>query len=129
MQKIKKDTIIRPLPSWELIKEHEKYWMISLPESFLKFIKENNGVEVQACSFTCNNRVYALERFLCILDDIEHHPKGMYDIDVVFSQIGERLTDNEDLLGAELLPIAIVFAGDFLCLDFRADKNNPSVCL
>lgn len=66
---------------------------------------------------------------MCILDDIENNSKGNYDIDVVFSQIGERLTDNEDLLGAEVLPIASVFGGDFVCLDFRTDKNNPSVCL
>lgn len=66
---------------------------------------------------------------MCILDDIENNSKGNYDIDVVFSQIGERLTDNEDLLGAEVLPIASVFGGDFVCLDFRTDKNNPSVCV
>jgi len=127
--KIKKNTIVRPLPSEGLIKNHEKYWRLSLPNSFLEFIKENNGVEVEEATFECNNRSYALERFLCILEDIENHPKGIYDIDVVFSQIGERLTDNEDLLGAEVLPIASVFAGDFVCLDYRIDKDNPSVCV
>ncbi|WP_137790922.1 SMI1/KNR4 family protein [Bacillus sp. E(2018)] len=127
--KIKQDTIVRPLPSEEMIKNHEKFWRISLPVSFLEFIKENNGVEVEEATIKCNNRDYAIERFLCVLDDIENHPKGIYDIDVVYSKIGERLTDNEDLLGAEVLPIASVFAGDYICLDFRKDKNNPSVCL
>ncbi|MCU7744059.1 SMI1/KNR4 family protein [Priestia sp. YIM B13446] len=127
--KIKRDTVVKPLPSAGLIKKHEKFWRLTLPNSFLNFIKENNGVKVEEATFECNNRGYALERFLCIVDDIENHPKGIYDIDVVFSQIGERLTDNEDLLGAEVLPIASVFAGDFVCLDFRTDKNNPSVCI
>ncbi len=27
------------------------------------------------------------------------------------------------------MPISSVFAGDFVCLDFRIDKNNPSVCI
>ena len=34
----------------------------------------------------------------------------------------ERLTSNEDLIGCELLPIAELFAGDYLCLDFT--KNT-----
>lgn len=127
--KIKQDTIVRPLPSEELIKKHENFWRLQLPGSFLDFIKVYNGAEVEGAIFECNNRSYAIERFLCILDDIENSPKGIYDIDVVFSQIEERLTDNEDLLGAEVLPIASIFAGDFVCLDFRENKKNPLVCV
>ncbi|WP_332651324.1 SMI1/KNR4 family protein [Lysinibacillus sp. 54212] len=127
--KIKQETIVKPLPSEELIKKHEKFWRLRLPESFLNFIKIYNGAEVEDATFECNSRSYAIERFLCMLDDIENNPKGIYDIDVVFSQIGERLTDNEDLLGAEVLPIAAVFAGDFVCLDFRYNKENPAVCV
>jgi SMI1-KNR4 cell-wall len=127
--KMKHDTIVRPLPSEELIKKHEKFWRLTLPEPFVNFVKLYNGIEVEEAIFECNNRGYAIERFLCILDDIENNPKGIYDIDVVFSQIGERLTENEDLIGAEVLPIASVFAGDFVCLDFRNNKANPSVCV
>ncbi|KEZ52455.1 SMI1/KNR4 family protein [Metabacillus indicus] len=127
--KIKHNTIVKPLPTDELIKKHEKFWRLKLPESFLRFIKENNGAEIDDGTFEYSNRGYAVERFLCMLDDIEDNPNGIYDIDVVFTQIGERLTDNEDLLGAEVLPIASIFAGDFVCLDYRADKNNPSVCI
>ncbi|RVT63862.1 SMI1/KNR4 family protein [Niallia taxi] len=127
--KMKHDTIVTPLPSEELIKKHEKFWRLRLPEPFVNFVKLYNGIEVEEATFECNNRGYAIERFLCILDDIENNTKGIYDIDVVFSQIGERLTDNEDLVGAEVLPIASVFAGDFVCLDFRHNKENPSVCV
>ena len=127
--KIKQDTIVRPLPSEKLIKNHERFWRRQLPESFIDFIKVNNGVEVEKATFEYNKRSYVVERFLCILEDIENHPKGVYDIDVVFSQIGERLTDNEELIGADVLPIASTFEGDFLCLDFRTDQDNPSVCI
>lgn len=126
---IKKDSIVTPLPSDDLIKEYESFWRLDLPLSYLTFIKEYNGVEVEDAVFLCNNREYVIERFLCMIDDIESHPKGHYDIDVVLSQIGERLTDNDDLLGAEVLPIANVFAGDMVCLDFRRNKQNPSVCV
>lgn len=44
--KIKQDTIVRPLPSEKLIKNHERFWRRQLPESFIDFIKVNNGVEV-----------------------------------------------------------------------------------
>ena len=127
--KIKHNTIVKPLPSEELIKKHESFWRLKLPDTFLDFIKMYNGVEVEGATFVCENRSYVIERFLCILDDIENNPQGIYDIDVVISQIEERLTDNEDLLGTEVLPIASLFAGDFVCLDFRENKESPSVCV
>lgn len=126
---IKQDTIVKPLPSEDLIKQHEKYWRLKLPESFLNFIKINNGAEVEEATFEYRSRIYAIERFLCMLDDIENNPNGIYDMDVVLSRIEERLNYNEDLLGAEVLPISAVFAGDFVCLDFRDDKENPAVCV
>ena len=127
--KIKHSTIVKPLPSEELIKKHENFWRLKLPGSFLDFIKVYNGAEVEAATFECNNRSYAIERFLCMQEDIENSSKGIYDIDVVFSQIEERLTEHKDLLGAEVLPIASMFAGDFVCLDFRGNKENPLVCV
>lgn len=29
------------------------------------------------------------------------------------------------MIGVDILPIAILFAGDFLCLDFCESRNNP----
>ncbi len=55
-------------------------------------------------------------------DDIN----GWYDIEVVLSQIDTRLTDNEDLVGANVIPFAALFTGDFVCLDF-SNGNNSSV--
>ena len=54
-------------------------------------------------------------------DDDEN---GWYDIEVVLSDIDTRLTDDEDLIGINVIPFAVLFAGDFLCLDFR---EIPSV--
>ncbi len=35
--KIKQDAIVRPFLSEELIRKHEKFWRLELPESFLNF--------------------------------------------------------------------------------------------
>lgn len=53
----------------------------------------------------------------------------MYDIDVTLTQIEDRLTDIEDLIGIDILPVAFLFAGDFVCLDYRDNRENPSVCV
>jgi len=47
-------------------------------------------------------------------------------MEVVLSQIDTRLTDDENLIGANVIPIAALFAGDFVCLDFR-NSETPSV--
>ncbi|WP_243459708.1 SMI1/KNR4 family protein [Metabacillus bambusae] len=39
------------------------------------------------------------------------------------------MTDIEDLIGADILPIAVLFAGDFVCLDFRDDREKPKVVI
>lgn len=127
--KIKGETIVKPLPTEMSVSKHEKYWRQTLPKSYVEFMNLNNGVVVEDATFQIGNREYMIERFLCMVDDIKEHPQAIYDIDVVLSQIEERLTDNEELLGAEVLPIAAVFAGDFVCLDFRNNTKEPAVCV
>lgn len=126
---IKGETIVYPLPGVELLEKREKKWRLSLPKDYKDFILKYNGSIPDTKSFTCNNRSYAISRFLCILENTKEDKYGWYDIGVVESQVGERLTDKEDLIGVEVLPIAELFAGDYLCLDFRKDKLNPSVCV
>ncbi|MGT8954557.1 SMI1/KNR4 family protein [Bacillus cereus] len=126
---IKKESIIYPLPSDSLILKKEEYWRVQLPVDYKNFIKVNNGGSPEKKSFVCNNHSYAVIRFLCILEAPENIEIGMFDIDVTWTQLDERLTDDGDLLGVALLPIAVLFAGDFLCLDFRESRNNPKVCV
>lgn len=123
------DSIIKPLPSDELIKKLENVWRIIFPQSYKDFIKINNGCVPFEKIINCNGRKYVVDRFLCILDSPEGHEFGVYDIDVILTQIEDRLTDNEDLVGVELLPIIQLFAGDYICLDFKNDKGKVTVCL
>ena len=126
---IRNETIILPLPTEELVVEKEKKWRLCLPVEYKEFIMKYNGGSPAKNSFDYNNHSYAIVRFLCILKNVRENNMGWYDISVVESQIGERLTENEDLIGIEVLPIAELFAGDYLCLDFRKDKVNPTICV
>ncbi|MBM7543289.1 SMI1/KNR4 family protein [Amphibacillus cookii] len=125
--KIEETSIILPLPNEKDIAKQEGYWRVKLPIEYKDFVSKYNGAIPVENLFTVNFHEYVIERFLCILEDSENNSMGMYDIDVVLSQIEERLTDNEDLVGVELLPIASLFGGDFLCFNFKDRKDNPSV--
>ncbi|MEK4289996.1 MULTISPECIES: SMI1/KNR4 family protein [Paenibacillus] len=127
--KIKKETIVYPLPSDQLLSKEEGFWRVELPLEYKEFIKINNGGAPEIRSFICNDHNYSISRFLCILENPTENEFGIFDIDATKSQLDERLIDDEDLLGVALLPIAVLFAGDFLCLDFRESRNNPKVCV
>ncbi|WP_260506015.1 SMI1/KNR4 family protein [Priestia aryabhattai] len=73
--------------------------------------------------------MYMIDRFLCILNITGERDDEYYDIGVVRTQLDERIVFDENLVGTELLPIAVLFAGDFVCLDYRGSRDNPSVCV
>ncbi|GGB56536.1 SMI1/KNR4 family protein [Virgibacillus dakarensis] len=126
---LKELSIITPLPDDELLLERERKCEISLPESYKKFIKEYSGAIPRTSSFPSNGHSYAIDRFLCILEETENHDLGVYDIDVTLTRIEERLTDNEDLTGVELLPIAIFFQV-IICGWISKNTNTyASVCI
>ena len=126
---IQENTVIQPIPDAELLAQKEKNWRLVLPADYRDFIVKYNGGIPNEKSFACSGHNYAITRFLCMLKNVQESPNGWYDISVVESQIGERLTDNEDLIGVEVLPIAELFAGDYVCLDYRTDKENPCICV
>lgn len=126
---IQENTIIQPIPSIELLAEKERKWRLVLPADYRDFIVNYNGGIPNEKSFERNGHNYAITRFLCMLKNVQESPNGCYDISVVESQIGERLTDHEDLIGVEILPIAELFAGDYVCLDYREDKAKPCICV
>lgn len=118
-----------PLPDETLIEKEEYMWKIKLPSDYRNFLMKSNGGTPNKQEFKYNNHVYMVKSFLCILHDSENSEYGFYDIDVVLTQIEDRLTSNEDLIGCELLPIAELFAGDYLCLDYSNNKDNPTICI
>lgn len=126
---IKDGSVIDPVPDDNLLSEKERKWRIKLPNAYKEFIKKNNGAIPIKDSFNCNHHNYVIERYLCILKVIGQSDDEFYDIGVVSTQLEERIVSDEDLIGVELLPIAVLFAGDFVCLDYRNDSEEPSVCV
>lgn len=125
----KDGSIIYPLPDNTLLYEREGKWRITLPETYKDLIKQNNGGIPTNNSFKCNNHNYTIDRFLCILKVTGERDDEYYDIGVVRTQLDERIVFDENLIGTELLPIAVLFAGDFVCLDYRNTVEEPTVCV
>jgi hypothetical protein len=113
----------------ERMEKVEKYSRVKFPDDYRDFIKKNNvGIPVTR-EFVFGNHAYAVDRFLGFVNEYKTSALGDYDIAVVLSQIDTRLTDNPDLIGDELIPKACLFAGDYGCLDFRDNTNEPNVCI
>ena len=125
----KDSSIVYPLPDNTLLSEKEGKWRINLPDTYKEFIKKYNGGTPIKDSFKCKNHIYAIDRFLCILKVTGERDDEYYDIGVVRTQLDERIVFDENLVGTELLPIAVLFAGDFVCLDYRNNAKEPIVCV
>lgn len=122
-----KNNSVLPIPSEERIKSFEDYCGVNLPIEFKEFLEKFNGAVPVTNVFSHNGREYVIERFLCLLDESQSDDvNSWYDIEVVLSQIDTRLTDDEESTGANIIPFASLFAGDFVCLDLR-DENTPYV--
>ncbi|MBY0117403.1 SMI1/KNR4 family protein [Paenibacillus sp. FSL L8-0435] len=122
-------SIIYPLPTDQVLSKEEGFWRVVLPSDYKEFVKINNRGIPERCYFSCNSHNYLITRFLCILEDPTDNGFGIFDIDATKSQLDERLIDDEDLIGVSLLPVAVLFSGDFICLDFRESRNSPNVCV
>ena len=122
-------SIIYPLPTDALLQEREVAWRVKLPDDYKEFIMRKNGFRLSKNLYALTNRSFLIERFLCILENTKENSLGMYDIDVVMSQLDERLFVHEDILGFELIPIVALFGGDFICLNYVEDSENPSICI
>ncbi len=123
------NTTILP-PTRMVLKEFTDEYEIRLPDDYIDFLNTGNCGVPKKQVFKHKGNEFLIERFLSITDYNESFPEtSHFDIRVVMAQIEDRLTDNEDLVGAEILPIAYLFAGDFVCLDFREDRNDPKIVL
>ena len=128
--KVKEESIIMPLPDDELIQSFEEYHEVELPEDYKEFLKKYSGAIPEERNFK-NKKGYTfvVERFLCLLEGpIKDQKNGEYDIGVVITQLDDRIVVDEDATGSCVIPIAALFSGNFLCLDFRKRKV-PSVAV
>lgn len=117
-------------PSPSRVNWFEKTYRLDLPADYVRFLETGNGGIPIANIFTVNGRERVLESFLCLLENPLTDPvNGWRDITVVLSQLDERLIDDETLIGMNVIPIALLFGGDFVCLDFRQYPTSPVVVI
>ena len=118
-------------PSDKRIRKFEEFYEMRFPKDYIAFIKQCNGCIPIDCTFVCGGHEYLIERFLCMLDDdmLNEIDEGCFDIGVVIASVDDRLSDDGNSTGLKLIPIADLFAGELVCLDFRKDMDHPEVCI
>lgn len=109
--------------SEERLSKIERFNRVVLPEEYKSFIRLNNGGEPDEKVLSTSENEFVVERFLSIIENPNESQYGDYDIAIVLTQLDDRLSNNLELLGNELIPIASLFGGDFICLNY---KNNET---
>ena len=119
-------SIVLPLPDDDYITRLERGYRIVLPEDYKEFLKSSGGGRpVGYQGFCGDGRRWAIDRFLCLTRDYRDNPLGMYDLDVTWSQLSDRMNEDPDGVGMFMVPVVVLFAGDFLCLDYRGCAAEP----
>ena len=122
-------SMIYPLPTNVLLQERDVAWRVKLPDDYKEFIKNENGLIPSKRYFHFGNNEKVIDRFLAILAISGEKPEEVYDIGVVSTQLEGRIVFDEDYVGMQLIPIAALFGGDFVCLNYVKDSENPSICI
>ena len=122
-------SIIYPLPTDALLQEREVAWRVKMPDDYKEFIKKENGVIPSKRYFHFENNEKVIDRYLAILAISGEKTEEDYDIGVVSTQLEGRIVFDEDNVGMQLIPIAALYGGDFLCLNYVEDSEKPSICI
>ena len=122
-------SIIYPLPTDTLLQEREVAWRVKLPDDYKEFIKKENGVIPSKRYFHFEHNEKVIDRFFAILAISGEKTEEDYDMGVVSTQLEGRIVFDEDNVGMQLIPIAALFGGDFVCLNYVKETENPSICI
>ena len=120
----KEQAIIFPMPTDALLHEREVAWRVKLPDDYKEFIKKENGLIPSKLYFHFGNNEKVIEHFLAILAISGEKAEEAYDIGVVSTQLEGRIVFDEDYVGMQLIPIATLFGGDFVCLNYIEDPEK-----
>ena len=123
---INKESVIKPLPSEDLLLLKEERWRVKLPMDYRDFVKNFNGGVPMKKQFICNDKLYEIRRFLCVLKNVE---ESEFEINVVRTDIGNYLAYDREQIGVGIFPIAALTREDYVCLDYRKSKDTPTVCV
>lgn len=118
-----------PPPPEVRIERLEASFERSLPPSYIAFVKAHNGAKLANPELPVAFDGRVIERFLPIVSDPAIDADGWADVAVVATQLDPRLAPSKDTRGFALVPIAALFGGDFLVLDYRASATEPAVSI
>lgn len=107
----------------ELIASREKGWRKTLPAAFKEFLKKNNG-GIPLDRIVVGGK-WVIERFLCVVPKISESADGSLDIDAVITKYDEFMVLDENSLGYDLIPFALLNHDSLLCLCY--ETKEPSV--
>jgi hypothetical protein len=117
-------------PADDRIQWFETTYRVKLPDDYVAALKAGNGAIPSRKTFHQGKRERLVERMLCLLPNPKNDQvNGWYDLTVVMSQLDARLIEDENLVGMNVIPIAVLFGGDYVCLDFRDNPHNPAVAV
>ena len=118
------------LPTDDRIRWFEATYRVKLPDDYVAALKAGNGAIPSRKTFHQGKRERLIERMLCLLPNPKNdQANGWYDLTVVISQLDARLIDDENLVGMNVIPLAVLFAGDYVCLDYRGNPNAPVIAV
>jgi len=105
----------------EEIREFEDSYEIEFPKLIITFLKTYTTGKKKEKSWEAGEKI--IERFLTLdeSDDVDD-----YEMNYVLSLVFDRITEDGDSHRMPIIPIAALFGGDLLCLDFRTG-TNPSI--
>jgi hypothetical protein len=118
-----------PAPTRKAISSFEKSLGIRLPEAFIDVLKSANAAVPKRREFPAGDDWRLIDRFLGLVD--APHALRVYDMRLALEDLVERLLTTEELedegeYRAKVLPVAVLFGGDHVCLDYRND-GEPTV--
>ena len=122
------DTISPPPPPARIEKLQQSFEQ-RFPSAYLDFLNRANGARLADNAVKLGSSDFVIERFLPIVADPKTDQDGWADVAVVATQLDARLVVDEDSTQLDLIPIAALFAGDFLVLDYRESGAAPKVAL
>jgi len=125
---IDQETVLAP-PSGDRLRWFENSYRVELPADYKTFLATSNGAVPLSDTFEHGGNERVVETFLAIVDNPGADANGWRDVTVVLSQLDERLVSDEEQGGMDIIPIAALFAGDFLCFDFRKSRAQPEVSI
>lgn len=100
---------------------------VRLPAEYIALLKVHNGGHLEGCGLEHGGVRLELDLLLSVGDPTAETQE--WEVDVVVTRLGVLLADDPGRVGTLLLPIISVGWDDYVCLDFRRNRFEPTVVL